>query len=72
MCINGCNNEVYYNHPGEQKGIWCSIHRKNYMINVKNRICLGDKDCYKQPSFNYPDRSHGIMCITHKLPLLQL
>ena len=35
----GCMKIPIYNHKGEKRGLYCSIHKKPGMINVKNKQC---------------------------------
>lgn len=53
-CIyDECNKIPVFNFPLEIKGMYCSNHKLEHMIDVKHRKCL-HKDCIKRPSFNFP------------------
>ena len=45
MCIHdGCNIGKIYNYEGETKGLYCSKHKLEGMIDVKNKKCVFMKD----------------------------
>ena len=50
MCKEeGCNVRPFFNIEGEIKGLYCSQHKKDGMVDVKSKTCL---ECKKQPVFN--------------------
>ena len=66
FCIHeDCKTRCNFNFPGQEKPIYCSIHKKEGMIDVKNIKCC-EPDCQTQPSFHFPGESHGIYCSKHK------
>jgi hypothetical protein len=65
-----CKNENCYKRPcfnfiGKKDGIFCSTHKENGMINVKDKSCKY-QDCNKRPNFNFKGNKTGIFCSTHK------
>ena len=52
-----------FNLPNEKQGIYCSVHKKEGMVDVKSKTCL---ECKKIPAFNLPDKNRGIYCEEHK------
>lgn len=52
---------------GKASGIFCSMHKAEGMVDVRNKHCL-HPDCNKCPSFNYAGKTPGIYCGLHKLP----
>lgn len=52
---------------GKASGIYCSMHKAEGMVDVRNKHCL-HADCNKCPSFNYIGKTPGIYCGLHKLP----
>ena len=61
----GCNKQSYFNVPTEKNGIYCFEHKKENMINVKDKHCI-EKGCNKQSYFNVPTEKTGIYCSEHK------
>jgi len=55
-----------FNYYGESKGLYCSTHKLERMIDVKSPKCK-QNDCNKRPTFNYNRESKGLYCSTHKL-----
>ena len=65
-CISrGCIKRLRYNYLGENKGIFCSEHRTEDMIDYTKKNCLFE-GCYTFPSFNFPGKSTGKYCKIHK------
>ena len=58
-----CNTRPLYNYEGESNGIYCAIHKKDEMIDVKNKQCLL---CNTRPLYNYEGELNGIYCAIHK------
>jgi hypothetical protein len=66
MCKEqGCKTRPYYNLEGETKPIYCLQHKKEGMVDVKNKTCIHE-GCKKQPGFNIKDETKAIYCSTHK------
>lgn len=45
-----CGKIPSFNYQGEKIGIYCNDHKKDGMVDVKNKKCI---KCGKIPSFNY-------------------
>jgi len=61
MCIEGeCKTQPIYNTVGETKGIYCSIHKKDGMINIKDKKCI-HPECKKIPSYNIRGEKKGFI-----------
>ena len=61
----GCEKQPVYNKPEEKVGIYCSEHKKEGMVDVKNKRCI-ESGCEKQPAYNKPEERVGIYCTEHK------
>ena len=67
MCIHpGCKTRPTFNVSGETKGLYCSAHKLQGMVDVKNVRCNHEM-CNKQPVFNVSGRTKGLYCLAHKL-----
>jgi hypothetical protein len=65
-CIEeNCNTRGTFNYLNEIKPIYCEIHKKIGMINVRSKKCK-EFNCKKQPAFNLPNKKSGIYCNEHK------
>jgi hypothetical protein len=65
LCIyEDCKVRPNFNFEGESKGLYCKKHKKDGMIDVKNKTCEKD-DCNKQPRFNYEGETKGRFCKEH-------
>lgn len=66
QCIeNECKLKACYNMSNEKKGIYCSSHKKEGMIDVKSKRCI-EENCTKQPSYNFPGETKFLYCKGHK------
>jgi hypothetical protein len=66
MCKeNGCKIQPVFNKEGEKKGLYCSQHKKDGMIDVISKTCLTE-GCNKRPSFNKDGETRPLYCVTHK------
>jgi len=64
MCKEkNCKFRPYFNVEGEIKGLYCSKHKKENMVNVISRTCL---ECKKQPTFNIYCEAKALYCSKHK------
>ena len=64
MCKeNGCRIIPVFNVKGEAKGLYCSNHKKEGMVDVIHKTCL---ECNKLPSYNSYGESKALYCTTHK------
>ena len=67
MCIcDGCKKQALYNNKGEKKGLYCSAHKLQGMINVINKTCIYE-GCIVLPSYNKEGEKKGLYCSAHKL-----
>jgi hypothetical protein len=52
MCIHiNCKKQSIYNLEGETKGLYCFRHKKEGMIDVKNKKC-NEEGCKTRPNYN--------------------
>ena len=51
----------YYDFATETKGIYCSKHKKEDMIDVTSKPCIEDK-CFIRPIYNFATETEGIYC----------
>jgi len=49
---DGCNKNPSFNFKGIFQGLFCSSHKLERMVNIKDKYCLKD-DCSKRASFNF-------------------
>jgi hypothetical protein len=61
----GCIITPSFNFKGCCYGKYCSEHKKENMINVKNRTCL-EENCISRPIYNIEGEKLGIYCKEHK------
>lgn len=67
ICANDlCFVQPCFNIPTETKGLYCSEHKLESMINVTRTQCA-EENCMVSPVFNYPTQSKGLYCAEHKL-----
>lgn len=65
-CIyQDCPKYANYNYSIKTEALYCYDHKKENMIDIKNKRCL-EKDCITRPSFNYKVKNNGIYCEKHK------
>ena len=65
MCVyDGCKNWTGFNFEG-LKAKYCSVHKEDGMINVKDKKCIYE-GCRKCPSFNNINEKKVLYCATHK------
>ena len=66
-CIyKNCKIQPKFNNEGETKGLYCSAHKLDGMINVINKTC-NYKGCKIRPTFNNEGETKGLYCSAHKL-----
>ena len=63
--FQGCYTQPIYNYKGIKKGIFCSVHKLDGMINVKDRKCEYI-ECNKIPNFNVKGEKKARFCLEHK------
>jgi hypothetical protein len=61
----GCEKQCCFNVVGEKFGRFCSTHKTEDMVNVKDKLCehLG---CSKRAGFNFPGEAGRKFCIDHR------
>jgi hypothetical protein len=62
----GCKTRPNFNHEGETKGLYCSIHKLDGMVDVRNNTCK-QEGCKTQPIFNHEGETKGLYCSIHSL-----
>jgi hypothetical protein len=66
MCKNeGCKTRPIYNVEGETKALYCSVHKKEGMVNVKNKTCIHE-GCKTRPTYNAEGETKALYCSVHK------
>jgi hypothetical protein len=66
MCkVIGCNIRPTFNIKGETKALYCSRHKKDGMINVKDKTCIHE-GCNIIPNYNVDGQTKALYCATHK------
>ena len=66
ICIQeGCMKRPTFNLPDQIKPIYCFEHKKENMIDIKNKKCIHEF-CQVQPSYNFQDQKKAIYCFEHK------
>jgi len=66
MCIHpDCKVRPNYNVEGETKGLYCSTHKSEGMVNVVSKTCI-HPDCKVQPVYNVEGETKALYCSTHK------
>ena len=64
MCIEtGCKTRANFNFKGQTKALYCANHKKDGMIDIKNKTCL---ECRKRPTFNFEGQTIALYCSEHK------
>ena len=67
MCIHaGCKKQPVFNTDGETKGLYCSAHKLDGMVDVKSPTCIHE-GCKTRPVFNTEGEAKGLYCSAHKL-----
>ena len=61
----GCIKVLSYNHEGKKNGLYCDTHKKDGMINVRNKRCA-EEGCKKRSSYNHEGEKTPLYCGTHK------
>ena len=66
MCIHdGCKTRPLFNKEGESKGLYCSEHKKEGMVDVKHRTCIHE-GCKTRPNYNNEGEKKPLYCSEHK------
>jgi hypothetical protein len=65
-CIHqDCKIIPVFNKTGETKGLYCSAHKKEGMVNVVSKTCV-HPDCMVLPAFNVEGETKPLYCSIHK------
>ena len=65
-CIEtNCIKYSNYNLPTEKKALYCSIHKKENMIDIKSKRCI-ETNCMTIPIYNLPTEKKTLYCSLHK------
>ena len=62
---DGCDKQSAFNYEGQKIGIYCAVHKKDTMVDVKNKRCCQD-GCDKFPIYNYEGQILSLYCSVHK------
>jgi len=54
-----------FNLLNEKKALYCFEHKKENMIDIKNKRCC-ENNCMKIPNFNLPTETKALYCFEHK------
>ena len=66
ICIQSeCKTRSNYNKKGEKKALYCFTHKKDGMVDVKNKTCI-HPECKTRPSYNSDGEKQALYCFTHK------
>lgn len=64
--VQNCTvKRAIFNFPNEERGVCCSKHKENGMIDLF-RVRCKHEGCMIQPVFNLPNKCNGILCNKHK------
>jgi hypothetical protein len=68
LCSNeGCNIQAGFNYETEQIPIYCFTHKKNDMINIKNKnISCVYENCKTRANYNVKGNKVPLYCTNHK------
>jgi hypothetical protein len=67
MCIHpDCNVIPIYNTEGKTKALYCFAHKKDGMMNVKDKTCI-HMDCKVIPTYNTEGKTNALYCSAHKM-----
>ena len=62
----GCKvRQPIYNIRENSKGLYCSVHKKENMIDVKHERCI-EPNCGIRPTYNIRGLTKGLHCFEHK------
>ena len=65
-CIEpNCKTQPIYNIENESKALYCSLHKKEGMVDVKSKKCI-ELNCKTQPNYNIEGESKALYCSLHK------
>ena len=67
MCKeNNCKKQPIYNVEGETKGVYCSTHKLDGMVDIINKKC-NYEGCKTMPIYNFEGETNRLYCVAHKL-----
>lgn len=61
---DGCSIWPVYNNEGEKGGVYCVMHKKEGMVNVRSKRCAED-GCVTHPVYNFEGEIGGVYCKNH-------
>ena len=62
MCIHPhCKVRPIYNMEGESRALYCSAHKLDGMVNVKDKTCI-HPHCKVIPNYNAEGESRALYC----------
>ena len=65
-CIfENCKTRPNFNFEDEKTALYCSMHKKENMINVKSKPCIFE-NCKTRPSYNIQGETKPLCCFSHK------
>ena len=65
-CIEpNCRKRSNFNKEGMKTAIYCALHKKDGMVDVKNKTCI-EPDCRKRSNFNKEGMKKALYCALHK------
>ena len=65
-CIHdNCMKQPNFNISTETKALYCAEHKKENMIDIKNKRCI-HVNCMKQPTCNLSTETKALYCAEHK------
>ena len=60
-----CRIRAYFNIQGEKEGLYCVSHKKEDMVDIKNKTCI-EKGCNTRSNYNIQGEKEGLYCVAHK------
>jgi hypothetical protein len=63
--FENCKKQPYFNEEGKTKGLYCSKHKTENMVNVISKTCI-HPNCKTIPYFNVEGQTKGLFCLEHK------
>jgi hypothetical protein len=63
--FDGCTSQPVFNHENEKKGLFCSSHKTDEMIDVKNKRCKSEW-CFTHATDKYD--GYCLHCFMHLFP----
>jgi hypothetical protein len=63
--FENCKTRAHYNVDGQSEALYCGVHKKENMVNVKSKTCI-ELNCKTIPIFNIEGQKEGLYCNLHK------